>query len=46
MAYTTFWIPVGIQSEAFAEALESVGATGGVYKGQGRNQHELMTHAY
>jgi len=24
----------------------SVGATGGVYKGQGRNQHELMTHTY
>ena len=25
---------------------QSVGATGGVYKGQGRNQHELMTSAY
>ena len=25
---------------------QSVGATGGVYKGQGRNQHELMTLAY
>ena len=25
---------------------KSVGATGGVYKGQGRNRHELMTHAY
>ena len=24
----------------------SVGATGGVYKGQGRNQHELMTRTY
>ena len=24
----------------------SLGATGGVYKGQGRNQHELMTRAY
>ena len=24
----------------------SVGATGGVYKGQGRNQHEMMTHTY
>ena len=22
---------------------QSVGATGGVYKGQGRNQHELVT---
>ena len=26
--------------------IQSVGATGGVYKGQGRNQYELMTHAY
>ena len=25
---------------------QSVGATGGVYKGQGRNLHELMTRAY
>jgi len=25
---------------------QSVGATGGVYKGQGRNQRELMIHAY
>ena len=25
---------------------QSVGATGGVYKGQGRNQHKLMTYAY
>ena len=25
---------------------QSVGATGGVYKGQGRNQYELMTRAY
>ena len=25
---------------------QSVGATGGVYKGQGRNQHKLMTQAY
>ena len=25
---------------------QSVGATGGVYKGQGRNQHELMPRAY
>ena len=25
---------------------QSVGATGGVHKGQGRNQHELMTRAY
>lgn len=26
--------------------IQSVVATGGVYKGQGRNQRELMTHAY
>ena len=25
---------------------QSVGATGGVYKGQGRNQRELMKRAY
>ena len=25
---------------------QSVEATGGVYKGQGRNQHEIMTHPY
>ena len=25
---------------------QSVGAAGGVYKGQERNQHELMTRAY
>ena len=25
---------------------QSVGATGGVYKGQGRNQHELMIRTY
>ncbi len=26
--------------------IQSAGATGGVYKGQGRNQRELMTRAY
>ena len=26
--------------------LQSVGATGGVHKGQGRHQHDLMTGAY
>ena len=25
---------------------QSVGATGGVYKGQGHNQHQLMSRAY
>ncbi len=28
------------------EATQSRAATGGVYKGQGRNQNELMTHTY
>ena len=28
------------------QAIQSVVATGGVYKGQGRNRHELMTRAY
>ena len=26
--------------------IPSVGATGGVYKEQGRNRYELLTHAY
>jgi hypothetical protein len=26
--------------------IQSIEATGGVYKGQGRNQHKLMTCAY
>ncbi len=30
----------------FHQHTQSVGATGGVYKGQGRNQPELMTRAY
>ena len=30
----------------FHQHIQSVGATGGVYKGQGRNQRELMTRAY
>ena len=30
----------------FSEFCKSVGAAGGVYKGQGRNQHKLMTHVY
>ena len=46
MTCTTFWTSNEIQSEELVETLESVGATGGVYKGQGRNQHELVTHAY
>ena len=30
----------------FHRITQSVGATGGVYKGQGRNQHKLLTCAY
>ena len=30
----------------FHRITQSVGATGGVYKGQGRNQHNLLTCAY
>ena len=30
----------------FHRIIQSVGATGGVYKGQGRNQRKLMTCAY
>jgi hypothetical protein len=46
MICATFYPPNGGQSEELTEPLESVGATGGVYKGQGRNQRELMTHTY
>jgi hypothetical protein len=31
---------------AFHQHTQSVGATGGVYKWQGRNQRVLMTRAY
>ena len=34
------------RSELFHRIIQSVVATGGVYKGQGRNQRELMTRAY
>ncbi|KAK7289162.1 hypothetical protein RIF29_02739 [Crotalaria pallida] len=37
--------PTSPQSEHF-RTIQSVGATGGVYKGQGRSQRELMTRAY
>ena len=32
--------------QTFHRTIQSVGATGGVYKGQGRSQRELMTCAY
>ncbi len=35
-----------VSIRAFHQFIQSVVATGGVYKGQGRNQRELMTHAY
>ena len=38
--------PQTAQSEVAHRITQSVGATGGVYKGQGRNQHKLMTCAY
>ena len=39
--------PVGIATVPnFHRTIQSVGATGGVYKGQGRNQRKLMTCAY
>jgi hypothetical protein len=32
--------------QRFHRTIQSVGATGGVYKGQGLNQRQLMTDAY
>jgi len=37
---------LGIRFRKFHRTIQSVEATGGVYKGQGRNQRELMTRAY
>ena len=44
-----FWVVVADLPEPVRRshwAIQSVVATGGVYKGQGRNQRELMTRAY
>ena len=38
--------PGNTQVRTIHRITQSVGATGGVYKGQGRNQHELMIRAY
>ena len=38
--------PVSALIRTLHRIIQLVGATGGVYKGQGRNQRELMTHAY
>jgi hypothetical protein len=35
-----------LSPEGSPDHSKSVGATGGVYKGQGRIQHKLMTYAY
>jgi len=40
------WKPGDVSVRIIHRITQSVGATGGVYKGQGRNQHELMTRAY
>ena len=40
------WIKSNHSPEDSPDHSKSVGATGGVYKGQGRNQHKLMTYAY
>ena len=49
MVYKTFQI-VAIASynsvRIIHRIIQSIDATGGVYKGQGRNQHKLMTCAY
>ncbi|KAI3478353.1 hypothetical protein L1887_59719 [Cichorium endivia] len=38
--------PTSPRSLTLHRTIQSVGATGGVYKGQGRSQRELMTRAY
>jgi len=38
--------PYDSQSEQLTKTSKSVGATGGVYKRQGRSRRALMTHAY
>ena len=40
------WIESNCSPEGSPDHSKSVGATGGVYKGQGRNQHKMMTYAY
>ena len=47
MNFSTPTVLLPLESiRAFHQHTQSVGATGGVYKGQGRNQRELMTRAY
>ena len=40
------WEPNNAAVQIIHRIIQSVGATGGVYKGQGRNQHELKTRGY
>ena len=47
--YKTFQIEVVANYNSIRiihRIIQSIDATGGVYKGQGRNQHKLMTYAY
>ena len=46
LVYKTFQMRRKAKVRIIHQTTQSVGATGGVYKGQGRNQHELMTRAY
>ena len=43
---TTVELPQLKSIRTLHQHTQSVGATGGVYKGQGRNQRKLMTCAY
>ena len=40
------WVEPSRSPEGSPHHSKSVGATGGVYKGQGRNRHKMMTYAY
>ena len=44
--YLTSLIAKQFSPESLPDHSKSVGATGGVYKGQGRNRHKIMTCAY
>jgi hypothetical protein len=39
-------LPPALPIRTLHQHTQSVGATGGVYKGQGRNQRDLMNRAY
>ena len=46
LVYKTFQMRRKAKVRIIHQTTQSVGATGGVYKGQGRNKHELMIRAY